>query len=155
MLVQLQPPADAATVNVVLRAAVRAGAIPRPVGEYAQAALHLPALRLRDVMVPRVDVVAIPQDCSAVDAVHQMAESGRKRLPVYRGTIDHPIGVVHALDLACALATTPRPDLPQAAALARPAPKLLESLALVEAIQAMQHQAAHLVLITDELGGFA
>jgi Mg2+/Co2+ transporter CorC/osmotically-inducible protein OsmY len=155
MLVQLQPPADAATVNVVLRAAVRAGAIPRPVGEYAQAALHLPALRLRDVMVPRVDVVAIPQDCSAVDAAHQMAESGRKRLPVYRGTIDHPVGVVHALDLACALATTPARDLPQVAALARPAPKLPESLALVEAIQAMRRQAAHLVLITDELGGFA
>src|SRR5207244_1115536 len=120
-----------------------------------QAALHLPGLRLRAVMVPRVDVVAIPAECSAVDAAQRMAESGRKRLPVYRGTIDHPVGILHALDLAGALARHPDGELPQAESLARPALTLPETLGLVEAIQAMRSQAAHLVLITDTLGGLA
>jgi Mg2+/Co2+ transporter CorC/osmotically-inducible protein OsmY/sporulation protein YlmC with PRC-barrel domain len=155
LVAQLQPPPDAQTVNLLLQAAARVGAIPRPVGDYLQAALQLPELRLHDVMVPRVDVVAISEQSSVVDAARRMAESGRKRLPVYRDTIDQPVGVVHAVDLAGALASTPADDLPNAGALARPALTLPESLALVEAVQAMRSQAAHLVLVTDNIGGFA
>src|SRR4030088_3283895 len=121
LVAQLQPPPDAQTVNLLLQAAARVGAIPRPVGDYLQAALQLPELRLHDVMVPRVDVVAISEQSSVVDAARRMAESGRKRLPVYRDTIDQPVGVVHAVDLAGALASTAADDLPNAGALARPA----------------------------------
>jgi Mg2+/Co2+ transporter CorC/osmotically-inducible protein OsmY len=152
----LFPPRDSREVAALVHAAIRAGALPRQVSECLKAALQLPQLRLRDVMVPRVDVVAIPESYSAIDAARQMIESGRKRLPVYHDTIDHPIGVLHALDVAWALANTPPgTEPPPAGQLARPAQSFPETVSLLDAIEAMRSQALHFVLITDERGGFA
>jgi Mg2+/Co2+ transporter CorC/osmotically-inducible protein OsmY len=136
-----------------LRAATRDGTIPRQLAEWLIAALDVPDLRLRNAMVPRVDVMAVADDCPAADAARQMAEQGRTRLPVYHGSIDQPVGILHAVDVAGALAT----DRLEATAggLARPAPTLPEALPLLDALQVMRSQAVHIVLVKDENGGFA
>ncbi|HET7565127.1 MAG TPA: CBS domain-containing protein [Gemmatimonadaceae bacterium] len=54
---------------------------------------------LRDVMTPRPDVVAIDADTPPAAAARLIARSGFSRLPVYRGSRDHIVGMVHALDL--------------------------------------------------------
>ncbi|HEX6964607.1 MAG TPA: CBS domain-containing protein [Gemmatimonadaceae bacterium] len=54
---------------------------------------------LRDVMTPRADVVAIDADTPPAAAARLIAQSGFSRLPVYRGSRDHIIGMVHALDV--------------------------------------------------------
>src|SRR6185437_13489471 len=90
LIAELFPPRDRASLLLMVHAAIREGVIERALGDYLQAGLDLPELRLRNAMVPRVDVVAVPDDCSAADAARRMAESGRKRLPVYHGSIDHP-----------------------------------------------------------------
>src|ERR1700680_2917143 len=151
------PPRDRAALLAVLQAAIRAGAVPRDVGNWLKATLELPDLRLRNAMVPRVDVVAVAEDTSAADGARLMAERGRRRLPVFRGTLDHPTGVLHALDVAHSLALmkTPGQAPPTAGQLARPALALADTLPLPEAIHAMHTQAAHLVLVIDEHGGLA
>jgi magnesium and cobalt transporter len=152
-IADVAPPRDRTSLAMLVRAAVRRGALPRDVGECVIAALDLPDLQLRHVMVPRVDVVAVAENCPAVEAAQRMAEQGRKRLPVYRESIDEPVGVLHAVDVANALAT----DRSHATAreLARPAPMFSETLPLLDAIQAMRSQAGHIVLVMDERGGFA
>jgi CBS domain containing-hemolysin-like protein len=106
-LATVSPPRDRADLLVVLQAGIRAGAVPRELGAWLTATLELPDLRLRNAMVPRVDVVAVPDETSIGDAALLMADHGRRRLPVFRGTIDQPIGVLHALDVAHALAAQP------------------------------------------------
>ena len=54
---------------------------------------------VREVMVPLVDVVAVPEDASIDDAVAKVRETGHSRLPVYRERIDNVVGVVAALDV--------------------------------------------------------
>src|ERR1700730_6848428 len=155
-LATTRPPRDRAALLAVLQAAIRAGAVPRDVGNWLKATLELPDLRLRNAMVPRVDVVAVAEDTSAADGARLMAERGRRRLPVYRGTLDHPRGVLHALDVAHSLAMKTREQAPPTAGqLARPALALADTLPLPEAIHAMHTQAAHLVLVIDEHGGLA
>src|SRR6202158_4101263 len=129
-----RPPRDRAALLAVLQAAIRAGAVSRDVGNWLKAPLELPDLRLRNAMVPRVDVVAVAEETSAADAARLMAEHGRRRLPVYRGTLDHPTGVLHALDVAHSLATKSSEQAsPTAGQLARPAPALADTLPLPEA----------------------
>lgn len=137
----------------MVHAAIREGVIQRAQGDYLQAGLDLPELRLRNAMVPRVDVVAVPDDCSAADAARRMVESGRKRLPVYHASIDHPLGVVHAIDVANALAGNRSHAI--TGTLARSTPMVPEMLPLLDAIHVMRSQAAHIVLVIDERGGFA
>jgi Mg2+/Co2+ transporter CorC/osmotically-inducible protein OsmY/sporulation protein YlmC with PRC-barrel domain len=153
VIAEVAPPRDRAALTTLLRSATRTGAIPRELGECLIAALDLPDLRLRHAMVPRVDVVAVPDECHAVDAARCMAEHGRKRLPVYHGTIDQPVGVLHAVDVANALATG-RSEA-TARELARRAPTLPETLPLLDAIDVVRSQAAHIILVVDERGGFA
>jgi Mg2+/Co2+ transporter CorC/osmotically-inducible protein OsmY len=151
------PPRDIASVAAMVSAAIRTGAVPLQVGESLEATLKLSELRLRDVMVPRVDVRAVPDDCPLREAMREMAESGHTRLPVFRGTLDHPLGILHVLDLVRAVRDSRTDGLePQTAgALARPGLSLPETLPILEAMQAMRSQAVHLALVTDEHAGLA
>jgi Mg2+/Co2+ transporter CorC/osmotically-inducible protein OsmY len=153
VVAELFPPRDRASLLLVLHAAIRAGVVSRDLGEYLKAALDLPELRLRNAMVPRVDVIAVPDDCPTADVAKRMAEHGRKRLPVYHGTIDAPLGLVHAVDVANALANGESNR--KAGDLVRPAPMVPDMLPLLDAIYVMRSEAAHVVLVVDERGGFA
>ena len=157
MLARLFPPRDGASLHALVRAAVGTGAVPPDLLEYLEATLSLPELTLRDVMVPRVDVVAVSENCSAREAARQMAACGHTRAPVYRDSPDRPIGILHALDLLRELATrtTSSRGLPRAGKLARPALSLPDTLSVLEAVRAMRSQAAHIALVVDERGGLA
>ena len=61
--------------------------------------LEFGALRIEDVMVPRADIVSVDEATSISDLVKVFAGAGHSRLPVYRGTLDDPIGMVHIKDL--------------------------------------------------------
>src|SRR4029077_2986930 len=54
---------------------------------------------VRDVMVPRVDIVAVPRQATVRDASNLALEVGHSRLPVYERDIDRIVGVVYAKDL--------------------------------------------------------
>jgi Mg2+/Co2+ transporter CorC/osmotically-inducible protein OsmY/sporulation protein YlmC with PRC-barrel domain len=155
-LASLSPPRDRGCLQVLLHAAVRTGALPRELADYVTSALDVSQLQVRNAMVPRVDVVAVPDDCPAAEAARQMAEHGRKRLPVYQESIDWPVGVVHAIDVARALAThADDQPLPTAGQLARATPAVPETLPLLDAMRTMRLHAAHLLLVVDQRGGFA
>src|ERR1700681_1217998 len=91
-LATTRPPRDRAALLAVSEPAIRAGAVSRDVGNWLKATLELPDLRLRNAMVPRVDAVAVAEETSAADAARLMAEHGRPRVPVFRGTLDQPTG---------------------------------------------------------------
>jgi Mg2+/Co2+ transporter CorC len=55
-------------------------------------------LRVEDVMVPRAEIVAIDEDASVHDLLRRFMEANHSRLPVYRETLDDPVGMVHIKD---------------------------------------------------------
>lgn len=61
--------------------------------------LRFGALRVEDVMVPRADIVAIDIEASLQELLFEFERVGHSRIPVYRGTLDDPTGMVHVKDL--------------------------------------------------------
>ena len=52
---------------------------------------------VREVMTPRTDLVAIPEESSVEEVRAAFVQSGYSRLPIYRGTLDEMVGMVHVL----------------------------------------------------------
>lgn len=66
--------------------------------------LELREVRVEDIMVPRADVEAIEMNQSVGDLIRRFRKSGHSRMPVYRESLDEPVGMVHIKDLVRYLA---------------------------------------------------
>ncbi len=103
---------------------------------------------VREVMVPLVDVVAVPEEASVPDAVARISESGHSRLPVYRERIDNVIGIVTALDILHRGA-----EEETVKALLRPAYYVPETKRIDDLLRELQRQRIQLAVVVDEYGG--
>ena len=63
-----------------------------------RSAIEFDDVEVEEILTPRVDVIAVEDDLSLDEVADTFAESGYSRLPVYHGTIDNIIGVVHEKD---------------------------------------------------------
>jgi putative hemolysin len=108
-------------------------------------ALEITERRLREVLVPRRDVVALPDDLPVAEAMHRMVAAARVRAPVYHGDLDDVTGVANLVDL---VETTGR-----VADHCRPAMALPESLAVLPALRRMQREHQPLAIVINEYGG--
>ena len=100
---------------------------------------------VREVMTPRTEVIAIAESAPFADIIALFATSGYSRLPVYRGTLDEVIGMLHAFDLFKLRAGDPLPIRPVAIA---PGSRTCGDLLLD-----MQRERRHLAVVLDEFGG--
>lgn len=64
-----------------------------------QNALDFPDLKVRDCMVPRTDINAVPYDCTADELQQKFVESGNTKILIYKEDIDHIVGYIHTLEL--------------------------------------------------------
>lgn len=86
-------------LTVLLRQSFAAGTIAEHERDMISRLLHLTARPVKAIMVPRVDIVALPLTSSLHQAQRLFRQSGYSRLPVYEGTLDNIKGVVHVRDL--------------------------------------------------------
>jgi CBS domain containing-hemolysin-like protein len=100
---------------------------------------------VREVMTPRTELVAIPEEASVEEVRQAFIQSGYSRLPVYRGTLDEIVGMVHAFDLFRLEPGGPLPIRPMAVA---PASRNCGDVLLD-----MQRERRHLAVVLDEFGG--
>jgi CBS domain containing-hemolysin-like protein len=114
------------------------------------------SLRVQDLMTPRADIIALDIDTPFDEAVAQFRECEHSRLPVYRGTLDDPLGVVHLKDLFKLMADPERP--PKAGDLALNAIRrdtlyVPPSMRAADLLLKMQASRMHMGLVIDEFGG--
>ena len=115
--------------------------------------LHLEETTARDIMVPRVDVVAVAEGTPAWEIVATITDAGHSRLPVYRETIDHIVGVLYAKDLLPFVMGDTR-ELPLAKLL-RPAHVVPESKRVGDLLTELRRDRVHIAIVADEYGGTA
>ena len=113
---------------------------------------NLRRLRVDDVAVPKVDIVAVPIDIGKEELVEVFREHGFSRVPVYKGTLDHPQGLVLLKDLALqhGFASSGRFSLKR---LLRPVLYAPPSMPVGVLLQKMQRERVHMALVIDEYGG--
>ncbi|MBI2935488.1 MAG: HlyC/CorC family transporter [Chloroflexi bacterium] len=114
--------------------------------------LQLDRTTAREIMTPRVDVVALPVEAPPSQVVRTMLERGHGRIPIYEGSVDHILGIAHARDLLRFMAEAAAPPLRE---LLRPAPFIPEGKRLKELLQDFQQQRVHIAIVVDEYGGTA
>ncbi len=108
---------------------------------------------VREIMVPRLDIVALPAETPLLKALDIIVEHGYSRIPVYEGTIDNIVGVLYAKDLLEALRDG-KLDTP-VRELARGALFVPESKKLDELLKELQQSRIHMAIVVDEYGGTA
>ncbi len=108
---------------------------------------------VRDIMVPRTKIVALPETASFADVKMLLREHKLSRLPVYRGTLDNVIGVLHAKDLF---------DLTDEEEKSFELSKYVDPPFLVpefkraeELFREMRRRHTHMAIVVDEHGGTA
>lgn len=115
-------------------------------------AFELGDLRVDDVYVPRLDIIAIADTATVRGALKLAIRSGHRRLPVYAGDVDNIVGVVHLRDLAAAALVTPDESVTTRSTEPLVVP---ESRRIVELIDDMQGAGIHFAVVIDEYGGTA
>ncbi len=127
-----------------------AGAAPTGPGQLGLA--NLRKLRVDDVAIPKVEIAAVPLDIGKDDLVEAFRQHGFSRLPVYKGTLDHPQGLVLLKDLALqhGFGATGRFSLKR---LLRPLLFAPPSMPAATLLQKMQRDRVHMALVIDEYGG--
>ena len=113
-------------------------------------------LRVEDVMTPRADIAAIDIAMPFEEVVRQFAEVEHSRMPVYRDTLDDPVGVVHIKDVFKLLAgegRAPAPGDPILHRLRREVLYIPASMRAADLLVRMQAARIHLALVIDEFGG--
>ena len=106
---------------------------------------------VREVMVPRVDVVGAEDDKTVAEVTRMVVASGHSRIPVYEETVDNVIGVVYAKDLLRHHDDQSRP----VRSLVREAYFTPEAKKVGELLHDMQERKVHMAIVVDEYGGTA
>jgi len=108
---------------------------------------------VKEIMVPRIDMVCIEMHASLKDLIRLIRERGHSRIPVYEGRIDNIRGVIHVKDLIPVLDKSSR-DV-KLMDLARPAYFVPESKKIDDLLREFQRQKVHMAIVVDEYGGTA
>ena len=114
-------------------------------------ALQLGVRPARHLMVPRQEIEAVEISSPVEEVMRRMAESPYTRLPVYRGDIDHVLGVLHTRDLFTRGLSNP--PLASIEPLLRPILAVPESVTAEQLLARMREGKTHQAVLLDEFGG--
>jgi len=114
------------------------------------------SLIVGDVMTPRADIVAVEISCPFDELLARFLEAEHTRMPIYRETLDDPVGQVHVKDVFKMLVDEqirPGPDEPVLRRLRREILYAPGSMRAADLLLKMQASRTHMALIIDEFGG--
>jgi magnesium and cobalt transporter len=112
--------------------------------------IRLRDLSASDVMVPRADIIAVPEDIGLDKLAAEFRSQAHSRLPVYRESLDNVIGFVHIKDLLAARVDGRPFDLKS---ILRQVLFVAPSMRVLDLLLQMRLSRQHLALVVDEFGG--
>ena len=106
----------------------------------------------REVMVPRIDVFSLPSDTTVHEAIDHFLKEGYSRIPIYRDTVDHIIGVLLYKDIL-QHALHKHPSQASIESLIKPVLYTPETKKISHLLQEFRSKQIHLAIVVDEYGG--
>jgi magnesium and cobalt transporter len=114
---------------------------------------NLRRMRVDDVAIPKVEIVSVPFGIELDALVNVFRQSGLSRLPVFSGTLDTPLGLVHLKDLALRHGFSAESQDLNLREMVRPLLYAPPSMPVGVLLQKMQTDRIHMALVIDEYGG--
>jgi CBS domain containing-hemolysin-like protein len=134
----------------VIDASSLSGTIDKTEHELIKSVLQFSDITAKEIMVPRPDIVALDISLPRDVLIRKVIEEGYSRLPVYKGTIDHIIGVIYSKDL---LSLFEHRSLIILQDIIRPVHFIPESKKISLLLREFQQNKVHLGIVIDEYGG--
>ena len=125
-------------------------------GDLVDSAEAFKSLRVADLMIPRADILAIELSAPFSEVLAALVESEHSRLPVYRETLDDPVGVVHVKDvfkLVAGESGRPGADDILLPDMRRELLFVPPSMPAAKLLAKMQASRLHMAMVIDEFGG--
>jgi putative hemolysin len=130
------------------------GVLEPPEREMLESVFDFGELLVRQVLVPRTEVIAVEADTSLDEIINIVTQHSYTKLPVYEDDLDQIIGIMHVKDL---LRVMNQPDCTQTTAreLSREALYVPETLPVNDLLHQFRHNRQHIAIVMDEFGGTA
>jgi putative hemolysin len=138
----------------VLHVSEEAGVIEEQEHQMIHGIIEIGDKTVREIMVPRTDIVAVDRSSSLKEIVRVFKEHRHTRMPVYDGDIDHVTGLLHTKDLLLfyTLTNTQKFDIDK---ILRPIKFTPEQKKVDELLHEMRTERVHMMIVLDEYGGTA
>jgi putative hemolysin len=146
-------PISTEELRILIERGTEQGVLEAEEEQMISAVIELGERRIHEVMVPRVDIVAVPVDVSLPELVDTIVKAGHSRIPLYDGSIDQILGVVYAKDLLPYLVGRDKP--PDIRSLLRTPVFAPESMSVDDLLHELQRRKVHIAIVFDEYGGTA
>lgn len=148
-----QPLLSKEELKTLLEMSEEKGALAEDEKEMIHSIFEFSKTTVKEIMVPRIDMVAVEKETSIQELIELIKTEGHSRIPLYEEQVDNILGIIHAKDLLPFLDQTSQPvDL---AALVRPAFFVPETKPIDELLKDFQVEKQHMAIVVDEYGGTA
>lgn len=133
------------------------GSIDHEEGLMIERTIAMDETLVKEIMIPRIDVVAVEETQTLRDIVELIMEEEYSRIPVYRETIDNVVGICYAKDLLSFIAQrgTDVVDKVRVKELMRPPLFVPEVMPVSELLKEFKSKKMHMAIVVDEYGGTA
>lgn len=118
-------------------------------GELIRSAIEFNDLDVEEILTPRVDLIAIEEKAPIEEIKELFIAHGFSRLPVYRNTIDHIIGVIHEKDFYHMLHLGQK----EIRSIAKSIVCVTPQMKISELLRRLQRSKSHIAVVLDEYGG--
>ncbi|MBP8125866.1 MAG: HlyC/CorC family transporter [Caldilineaceae bacterium] len=152
---------DPDEIRLLVQESGAGGVLGRDERQLLENALNLGSLTVRQVMIPRTRMFSAPVETPPAQLLALLSNSPHSRAPLYTGSVDNIVGVVHLLDLLC-LRLDPQGNLqtagdgPQSLAdFMHPVTFVPEHVPVDEVFARLQKERHHMAIVLDEYGGTA
>ncbi|MBI3287743.1 MAG: HlyC/CorC family transporter, partial [Chloroflexi bacterium] len=157
----LRPPREyervhsVAELRMLISESEKAGVLEQVERELVHRVFEFSDREVREVMIPRPDIVGIEADAPLEDLLKIFAETSHARFPVYRENLDQIAGIVAMKEVLRTLATDPQARRKPVGSLVRPALFVPETKRIGELLQEMRQARVQMSIVIDEFGGTA
>ncbi len=139
-------------IQDIIETGEREGVLDEEEREMLQRTLRFNNTIAKEVMTPRLDMDAISTEASVEEAIEECIQGGHARLPVYEGSLDNVIGIVHILDLVRDRSYGQSDHDVELEDLIEPTLHVPESKNVDDLLTEMRNERLHMVIVIDEFG---
>ncbi len=144
-------------LKVLVEQSMEVGLIPKQDQEILSRVLEFSERLVREAMIPRPEIVGISEDATVEEFLHLFKEHRHARFPVYRGDLDHIVGIIAIKDVLALLAEDPdaRHRRIKDLNIMQPVFAVPETRRIGDLFQEMRNKHIQMAIIIDEYGGTA